>query len=63
MNWQFEQHGPRVCFIASAQDSQRLMAEAEAAFDETGEKQRLFDETEYQARTWDRHIRFLKGSG
>jgi Transposase DDE domain group 1 len=36
-----------------------LMAEAEAAFDETGEKQRLFGETEYQAKTWDRPRRVI----
>ena len=30
MDWQFEQHGPRLCFIASAESSQRLVAEAEA---------------------------------
>jgi hypothetical protein len=29
MNWQLEQHGPRLCFIASAETTGRLMAEAE----------------------------------
>ena len=31
-----------------------LMKQAEAAFAETGQKQRLFGETDYQAGTWDR---------
>jgi hypothetical protein len=36
-----------------------LMEEAEAAFEETGEKQRLFGETEYAAGTWDRSRRVI----
>lgn len=36
-----------------------LMQQAEAAFDETGEKQRLFGETEYAAETWDRPRRVI----
>ncbi len=36
-----------------------LMAEAEAQFDATGEKQRLFDETMYGAKTWDRERRVI----
>jgi len=36
-----------------------LMEQAEAAFDETGEKQRLFGETEYAAETWDRPRRVI----
>ncbi len=36
-----------------------LMAEVEAAFDKTGEKQRHFHETEYQAKTWDRPRRVI----
>ena len=34
-----------------------LMERAEEAFAQTGEKQRLFDETEYEAGTWDRSRR------
>ena len=36
-----------------------LMAEAEQAFEQTGDKQRLFDETEYAAGTWDRPRRVI----
>jgi hypothetical protein len=36
-----------------------LMEEAEAAFEATGEKQRLFGETEYAAGTWDRSRRVI----
>jgi hypothetical protein len=36
-----------------------LMEEAEAAFEATGEKQRLFGETEYAAGTWDRPRRVI----
>jgi hypothetical protein len=36
-----------------------LMAQAEAQFEETGEKQRLFSETMYAARTWDRERRVI----
>ncbi len=36
-----------------------LMKAAEAAFAETGEKQRLFGETEYAAGTWDRPRRII----
>ena len=36
-----------------------LMAEAEARFDATGEKQRLFSETRYAAGTWDRERRVI----
>jgi len=34
-----------------------LMKQAEAAFAETGQKQRQFGETDYQAGTWDRSRR------
>ena len=36
-----------------------LMEEAEAAFEATGQKQRLFGETEYAAETWDRSRRVI----
>lgn len=36
-----------------------LMEEAQAAFDASGEKQRLFGETEYAAGTWDRPRRVV----
>lgn len=36
-----------------------LMDQAEATFEQTGEKQRLFDETEYAAGTWDRPRRVI----
>ncbi len=36
-----------------------LMAEAEARFEATGEKQRLFGETMYAAKTWDRKRRVI----
>ena len=36
-----------------------LMAQAEAQFDATGEKQRLFSETQYAAKTWDRQRRVI----
>ena len=36
-----------------------LMDEAEKAFNETGQKQRLFGETEYAAQTWDRERRVI----
>ncbi len=36
-----------------------LMKEAEAAFEATGEKQRLFDEIDYAAGTWDRERRVV----
>lgn len=36
-----------------------LVEEAEAAFERTGQKQRLFGETEYAAGTWDRSRRVL----
>lgn len=36
-----------------------LMEEAEAAFEATGEKQRLFGETDYAAGTWDRPRRVV----
>ena len=36
-----------------------LMAEAEAAFEDTGEKQRMFGEIEYGAETWDRPRRII----
>jgi len=36
-----------------------LMAEAEERFEATGEKQRLFSETMYAARTWDRERRVI----
>lgn len=36
-----------------------LMAEAEAAFEDTGEKQRMFGEIEYAAETWDRSRRVI----
>ncbi len=36
-----------------------LMAEAEAQFEATGEKQRLFSETMYAAQTWDRERRVI----
>ncbi len=36
-----------------------LMEEAEAAFAETGQKQRLFGETDYAASTWDRSRRVI----
>lgn len=36
-----------------------LMDQAEAAFEETGQKQRLFGETEYAAGSWDRERRVI----
>ncbi len=36
-----------------------LMAQAEEQFEQTGQKQRLFGETEYQAGTWDRPRRVI----
>ena len=36
-----------------------LMVEAEARFEATGEKQRLFSETMYAAKTWDRERRVI----
>jgi hypothetical protein len=36
-----------------------LMMEAETLFEQTGEKQRLFDEFEYAASTWDRERRVI----
>jgi len=36
-----------------------LMEQAEAAFSETGQKQRLFGETDYAAGTWDRSRRVI----
>ena len=36
-----------------------LMAEGEEAFEQAGQKQRLFGETEYQAGTWDRPRRVI----
>jgi hypothetical protein len=36
-----------------------LMEEAEAAFEETGQKQRLFGETDYAAGTWDHSRRVI----
>ena len=36
-----------------------LMEEAEAAFEATGQKQRLFGETDYAAGTWDRPRRVI----
>jgi hypothetical protein len=39
--------------------TQPLMQQAEAAFAETGEKQRMFGETEYAAGTWDRPRRII----
>lgn len=37
----------------------RLMKKAEAAFEATGDKQRLFGETKYAAKTWDRERRVI----
>ena len=39
MDWQFEQHGPRVCFVASDETTRRLMAEAETQLDRRRETQ------------------------
>ncbi len=36
-----------------------LMEQAEAAFEQTAQKQRLFGETEYAAQTWDRPRRVI----
>jgi hypothetical protein len=36
-----------------------FMAQAEAAFDRTGEKQRKFHEIQYAAETWDRKRRVI----
>ena len=36
-----------------------LMKQAEAKFEETGEKVRLFDETNYSAKTWDKERRVI----
>ena len=36
-----------------------LMKQAEAEFEKTGEKVRLFDETSYSAKTWDRQRRVI----
>ena len=36
-----------------------LMQQAEAEFEETGEKVRLFSETNYAAKTWDKERRVI----
>ena len=59
-----EKHGVWYCMGACRnkvleRHAETLMKQAEAEFEETGEKSRLFGETNYSAKTWDKERRMI----